>query len=322
MRRKVLLALVVTLVVGAGATRAADPVFPSKAVRLIAPFAVGGSADLYSRLLALELAKVWKQPVIVENKAGAGGMLGQQALLAAPPDGHTMILVSGSFAMNPLLNPKLPYADKDFIPVVKVASTANALIVPADSKYRTLKDLLDDARSRPGALSYGYSGNGTSPHIAGETFKYLARLDIVPVPYKGNAPVVSDVVANQIPMGFASVVDIAAFVRGGKMRALALASKTRSPQLPDVPTFEESGVRNFDSAVWFGVVLAAGTPRAIVDQVNRDVNAILRRPEMRARIEETGSVAEGGTASEFAQFVESEKQRVAAVVKAANIRAD
>ena len=322
MRRKVLLALVVTLVVGAGATRAADPVFPAKAVRLIAPFAVGGSADLYSRLLALELAKVWKQPVIVENKAGAGGMLGQQALLAAPPDGHTMILVSGSFAMNPLLNPKLPYADKDFIPVVKVASTANALIVPADSKYRTLKDLLDDARSRPGALSYGYSGNGTSPHIAGETFKYLARLDIVPVPYKGNAPVVSDVVANQIPMGFASVVDIAAFVRGGKMRALALASKTRSPQLPDVPTFEESGVRNFDSAVWFGVVLAAGTPRAIVDQVNRDVNAILRRPEMRARIEETGSVAEGGTAAEFAQFVESEKQRVAAVVKAANIRAD
>lgn len=322
MRRKVLLALAATLAVGAGAARAADPVFPAKAVRLIAPFAVGGSADLYSRLLALELAKVWKQPVIVENKAGAGGMLGQQALLAAPPDGHTMILVSGSFAMNPLLNPKLPYADKDFIPVVKVASTANALIVPADSKYRTLKDLLDDARSRPGALSYGYSGNGTSPHIAGETFKYLARLDIVPVPYKGNAPVVSDVVANQIPMGFASVVDIAAFVRGGKMRALALASKTRSPQLPDVPTFEESGVRNFDSAVWFGVVLAAGTPRAIVDQVNRDVNAILRRPEMRARIEETGSVAEGGTAAEFAQFVESEKQRVAPVVKAASIRAD
>ena len=322
MRRKVLLALVVTLVVGAGATRAADPVFPSKAVRLIAPFAVGGSADLYSRLLALELAKVWKQPVIVENKAGAGGMLGQQALLAAPPDGHTMILVSGSFATNPLLVAKLPYADKDFIPVVKFAATANALVVPAESKYRTLKDLMDDARARPGALSYGYSGNGTSPHIAGETFKYLAKLDIVPVPYKGNAPVVADVVANQISMGYANVVDIAAFVRSGRMRALALASKTRSPQLPDVPTFEESGVHNFDSASWFGIIVAAGTPKAIVDQINRDVNAVLKRPDFRARIEETGSIAEGGTQAEFIQYIESEKQRVALVIKAANIRSE
>lgn len=319
--RSVVLALAALLSVISGAA-AAESAFPSKVVRLIAPFAVGGSADLYARLLAVELGKAWKQTVIVENKAGAGGILGQQALLAAPADGHTMILVSGSFAINPLLNPKLPYADKDFVPVVKVASTANALIVPADSKYRTLKDLLDDARAHPGTLSYGYAGNGTSPHIAGETFKHLTKLDIVPVPYKGNAPVVSDVVAGQIPMGFASVVDIATFVRGGKMRALALASRTRSPQLPDVPTFEESGVRNFDSAVWFGLVMAAGTPSAIVEQVNRDVNAILKRPDMRARIEETGSVAEGGTQAEFIQFVESEKRRISPVVKAANIRAD
>ncbi len=320
--RSVVLALAAMLSLCAGAVRAAEPAFPSKVVRLIAPFAVGGSADLYARLLALELAKVWKQSVIVENKAGAGGVLGQQALLAAPPDGHTLILVSGSFAINPLLNPKLPYAEKDFVPVIKVAATANALIVPADSKYRTLKDLLDDARARPGTLSYGYAGNGTSPHIAGETFKHLAKLDIVPVPYKGNAPVVSDVVASQIPMGFASVVDIATFVRGGKMRALALASKARSPQLPDVPTFEESGVRNFDSAVWFGLVVAAGTSNAIVEQLNRDVNAILKRADMRTRIEETGSVAEGGTQAEFIQFIESEKRRIAPVIKAANIKAD
>ena len=320
MKKRVLLALVAALAVSTA--HAADSAFPSRAVRLIAPFAVGGSADLYARLLALELSKMWKQPVIVDNKAGAGGAIGQQALLAAPADGHTMILVSGSFAINPMLNPKLPYADKDFIPVVKFAATANALVVPADSRYRTLKDLLDDARAHPGALSYGYSGNGTSPHIAGETFKYLAKLDIVPVPYKGNAPVVSDVVASQIPRGYANVVDMSAFVRGGKMRALALASKTRSPQLPDVPTFEESGVHNFDSASWFGVILAAGTPKAIIDKVNRDVNTILKRPEVRARIEETGSVAEGGTQAEFVRFIEREKQNVAPVIKSANIKAD
>jgi tripartite-type tricarboxylate transporter receptor subunit TctC len=324
MTRRTLLASCMALALAALAAlpaQAADP-FPVKPVRLIAPFPAGGSADTYARLLAQELSALWKQPVVVDNKAGAGGVIGQQALLAAPADGYTIIIVSNSFAINPLINPKLPYADKDFTPVVQVAATANMLIVPAESKYKTLKDLIDDARAHPAALSYGMAGNGTSPHIAGENFKYTAKLDIVAVPYRGNAPVVADVVANQIPMGFANVVDVLQFVKGGKMRALAAGGKTRAPQMPDVPTFDESGVKNFESVSWFVVIASAATPPAIVDQLNRDINTVWSRPAVRSRIEDSGSVVLGGSQAAAVRFIEAEKQRLSPVIKAANIRGE
>jgi tripartite-type tricarboxylate transporter receptor subunit TctC len=296
--------------------------FPTKAVRLIVPFAAGGSADMYARLMAQELSSRWSQPVIVDNRVGAGGSIGQQALLAAPPDGHTLILVSSSFVLNPLINPKLPYADKDFKPVIGVAATANALIVPVDSKYKTLRDLMEDARARPGGLSYGMAGNGTSPHIAGEMFKFLTKLDIVAVPYKGNAPVMADVMAGQIPMGYAAVVDVLPFVKGGKMRALAVASKTRSPQMPDVPTFAEAGLKDFESVVWWGVIASAGVPDPVVADIHRDIDAVLKMPAIRSRIGDGGSEVINGPRPDFVRYVDAERKRLQPVLKAANIRAD
>lgn len=297
--------------------------FPSGAVRILVPFAAGGGADVYARVIGQELSTRWKQPVVVENKVGASGQIAMQTMLAAPRDGYTITIVSSSHAINPLLNAKLPYdTHNDFIPITQVAQAANVLVVPAASPYRSARELVEDARKRPGGLSYGMAGNGTSAHLAGELLKYLAKIEVTAVPYKGGMPFMTDLMAGHVPYGFSSVPETSPFVKSGKMRALAVTTRERAPLLPEVPTLAESGVAGYDSAVWWGMVAPAGVPDAVIRKLNADLVAVLRADVVKRKIEEGGAVVVANSPEAFKALISSEERKWAPVIKAANIRAE
>lgn len=293
--------------------------YPSKPVRVLVPYAAGGGTDQYARMVSQELAGLWRQPVVVENKLGAAGVVALQSMLTAPADGHTITVIASSVAVNSLINPSQPYKDSDIVPVVNLVSSPNVLYVGAGSEYRTVADLIDDARRKPGKLSYGTTGNGTIQHIIGEKLRMQEKLDIQAIPYKGAALVINDVMAGQIPMAFATVAEIQTFVKAGKLRALAVMDKTRSPLLPDVPTMEESGLSNLESKLWWGIVAPRNTPSQVIAAINRDVNVVLRNPAIRKRIEESGGTVEGGTTQSFENQIATYRHQFGPVIKAAGI---
>ncbi len=294
--------------------------FPGKPVRLLVPFAAGGSADFLARSIAKELSLRWKQPVITENRVGASGVVAMQTMLAGPHDGSVITLVSASYAYLPLINHALPYSDRDFVPVVEIASAPNVLIVPSNSPYKTMGDLLADARQHPGVLSYGMAGNGTTPHLAGEMLKYLGKIKIEAVAYKGNAPVMVDVMAGQLPMGFVALADAWPLVKSGKLRILAVAGKSRSPLMPDVPTIAESGIAGYDSTVWWGIVAPSGVPGASLAQLNSDINSAIQSLQVRKEVADNGGEVEGGSAERFQHRVESDRRQLAPIIEAAGIK--
>src|SRR5437868_3085686 len=265
-----------TLAVAAGIVAAANvasaqPGFPAKAVHLFVPYPAGGAVDILARTLGDELSKNWGQPVIIESRPGAGGVVASQALAASAPDGYTLIIVASGHATNPWLYPKIPYDTfKDFTPISLLASSPNILLVRADSPYRTLADLLAQARAKPGSLSYGMAGNGTSTHLAGELLKSLAKVEIVAIPYKGGGPAMNDLLGGQIPMSFNNGPESIGQISAGKVRALAVTTAKRAPFLPDVPTMAEAGVPGYDTGVWWGLLGPAGMPANIVAQLSSD----------------------------------------------------
>jgi tripartite-type tricarboxylate transporter receptor subunit TctC len=296
--------------------------YPSKPVRWIVPYAPGGFADIRARKMGIDLAKALGQPVVIENRAGAGGTVGTDAVAKASADGYT--IGSGNLAsmsVNVSLMKKLPYDPlKDLQPVVLIERSALILVAGPGLKANSVKELIDYARANPGKVGFGSSGVGGAHHLSGEMLKLRTGVDMVHIPYKGGAPAAADLMAGHLPvmfeMGYAAVPSI----KGGKTRALAVTSSQRLPLLPEVPTMAESGLQGFESFNWQGVVMPAGTPRPIVDRLNKELNAILALPEQRDAILATASEVGGGTLEQFRDLIRSEIPKWAEVIKAAKIQ--
>ncbi|WP_066340386.1 tripartite tricarboxylate transporter substrate binding protein [Azohydromonas lata] len=290
--------------------------FPTKAIRLVLPFAPGGSTDVIARPLADSLARELGQPVIIDNRPGAGSVIGNDAVAKSLPDGHTLLLTTSSFAIVPGLQPKLPYAGASaFAPVVLLGRAPNVAIVRAGSPLKSAADLLAQARAHPGKLSYGSSGNGTSTHLAAELLKSTAKVFVTHIPYRGAGPVVTDVLGGQVDVGFATLPSIAPLLATGKLRALGVTSGTRSPLLPDVPTFAESGAPGSQSDNWYGVFAPAGTPAAVVFQLHSAFKRASQTAEFQQRARNEGLVLTLDSPQETARFVRAEEARWRKVIK-------
>ncbi|MDR3382699.1 Bug family tripartite tricarboxylate transporter substrate binding protein [Cupriavidus basilensis] len=297
-----------------GGAAAAD--YPDKPVRLIVPAAAGGTTDIASRLVGKRLSELLGQPVVVENRAGAAGIVGVQALRQAAPDGYTLMMGNiGPNAINYGLYKQLPYRAEDFAPITMVVSVPNVLVVNAKVPARNVAELVALAKSQPGKLSFASSGTGQSVHLSGELFKKRTGIDIIHVPYKGAAPAVADLVAGQVTMMVDNLPSSLPHIQAGKLRALAVTSATRVAELPDVPTMKEAGLDDFQVTAWFGLVAPAGTPAAVVSRLQKTVAGILAEPEVKTRLADLGGVPGGDTPEHFARFIDAERVRWAKVVK-------
>jgi len=317
-----LLAAMVSLLAAIGMARAQD-VFPSRPVRLLVPFAPGGAVDIVARTLGDELAGRWGRPVVVENRPGAGGVVASEAIAKAAPDGYTLIIVAIGHALNPHLYAKLPYDSfNDFTPISLIGTSPNMLLVRADSPIKTLADLLAAARERPGQIAYGHAGNGTSSHLAGELLKYMAKIDITPIPYKGGAPALTDLIGGHIPMTFNNIPESIAQVTAGTVRPLGVTTAIRSPVLPNVPTIAESGLPGFDTGVWWGLLGPGGLAADIKAKLAKDCIDAVNTATVKARLLALGATPIGSSPEQFAALIRSDYEKWGPIIKAAGIRGE
>lgn len=291
--------------------------FPDRSVRFIVPNPAGGSNDIAARTLAQALSEMWGQTVVVENKAGAGGNIGTQAAAASPADGYTYLLSSpGPLTINPSLYKKLPFdPEKDLIPIALVATVPIVLMVHPKVPATTVGDLIALAKREEGKMNYASTGVGSTHHLAAELFKKMADVRLTHVPYRGAAPAMNDLIAGHVPMLFDNLPTVIPQVRSGKVRALAVASSERLPSLPEVPTFAEAGMPDFEVSSWFGLLAPTGTPPDIVAKVTADVEKVLSRPEIKKSFEARWSQAANVSGQEFAQYLKREKEKWADVIK-------
>jgi len=305
------------------AFNAAAQSYPAKPIRMIVPYAPGGGVDIIARATAQELSKRVHQQIIVENRTGAGGNVGSEHVAKSAPDGYTLLMASPANTINPSLYAKMPYEPlRDLAAVALVASVPAVLLVNRSLPVQNVKQLVALAKARPGALTYGSGGSGSTEHLAGEMFKTFAGVDMLHVPYKGGAQVIVDVISGQIAMMFVNQVAALPQVQGGRVRALAVAGNKRSPSLPDVPTFVESGFKDFVISVWWGVMGPAGMPKDVVTLLNREIVAGLASPDMGQRLQAMSAQPIGGTPDEFAAFFAAETKRWAPIVKASGAKAE
>ena len=295
---------------------AAAQSWPQKPVRFIVPFAPGGATDIAARMLGEKLSQVWGQSVVIENRSGAGGALGAAEAARAAPDGYTLFFPSGSvMTANQHVYAKLNYdPERDFVPVTNVVSGPQVLVVPASSPYRTVKQLIDDARANPGKLTFGHAGIGTQTHLAAENFLYQAKIEATSVPYKGEAPALVGLVGGEISFALTNMAAAIQHIGGGRLRALGVTSKEEASQLPGVPPIAKT-LPGFENAGWFGIVAPAGTPKEIVQKIYRDTKKTLDTTEMRARFYAQGLMPVGNSPVEFAAAMKEETQLWAKVVK-------
>ena len=299
--------------------------YPNKPIRMIVPFSAAGTTDILARAIGQELTKAWGQPVVVENRPGAGGNTGADVVAKAPADGYTLLMGAVSpMAINvTLYYPKLPYdVVKDFAPVTLVATVPNLLVVHPSVPVTTVKELIALAKAKPGQLTFASSGNGTSIHLSGELFKSMAGVDMLHIPYKGSGPAITDLIGGQVNMMFDNMPSVLAQVKGGKLRAIAVTTRERSPALPEVPTIAESGLPGFDASSWFGIFAPAGTPKDIVAKLSTAVAKSLHTTEMKERLAGQGAVAVGNTPEQYGEFVKTEIAKWAKVVKASGAKID
>ena len=295
--------------------------YPSKPIRYVVPFPPGGSSDLIARAIAPRMSEKMGQQVVIENRAGAGGMIGVDIVAKAPPDGYTIgLAAAGALSSNIHLYPSMPFnPEKDLAPVTMLAIIP-FFLVAHPSQPGTLHELIAAAKAKPGALAVGYGGNGSTMHLAGELFNMMAGVKLQPVPYKGSGPVSTDVLGGQVPLGIVDVPSAIAHVRAGKMRALAVTSKRRIVAAPDVPTFEEAGVPGYEAIGWFGTVAPANTPPAVIQRLHGEIVAALRDPGIRERALAAGAEPFTNTPTEFAALIREETRKWAEVIRTANIK--
>jgi tripartite-type tricarboxylate transporter receptor subunit TctC len=305
------------------AAPAAAQDYPSRTIRFIVPFGAGGPTDMFTRALGEELRKTFNQPVIMENRPGAGSIIGTTEVARAAPDGYTLLMISATQTVVETLNANKSYVlMRDLVPVAAMMNSELVLVVPERSPVNSLKDLIALAKAKPGTLNYGSSGPGSNYHMAGELIKNLAGLDIVHVPYKGSTGARADIISGQIDMMFDSLPSMAPTIMAGRVRALGTSGKVRSPILPDVPTIAEAGIPGYDATIWIGVMAPAGTPREIVDKLNREINRVLERQDIKASWHRQGANTMVMTPAAFGAYIEAEIARWARLIKANNIGAN
>ena len=297
--------------------------YPSKPVRFIIPFPPGGPTDIMGRLAADTLSKALGTQFVADNRPGAGGNIGTDLCAKSAPDGYTVCMMTIAQSISPSIYRKLPFDPiKDFTPITLMAVLPSMLTVHPQLPVKNVKELIALAKSKPGQLSYSSTGNGTSPHMLMEMFKWMTGTNIVHVPYKGQAPSVLDQISGQVQMAFNTAIGVIPHVKAGKLKALAISTKERFPAMPELPTVAESGVKGFDGASWQGVVMPAGAPREIAAKLNEVLAKSLKTPEARERLLGLGALPSGNTPDEFAAFIKAEEQKWAKVAKAARIHLD
>ena len=307
----------------AASAQAAAPGFPDKPLRIVVTFTSGGAPDTLARILSEKLSNVWGQPVIVDNKPGAGGNTGADFVAKAPPDGYTIVVGTvGTHSINPALYSRMPYdAVKDFTPITLLATTPNMLVINNDVPAKNLKDFIALGK-KDGKMTFASSGSGTSIHVSGELFKTMTGIDMVHIPYKGRATAIPDVLGGRVTMMFDNMPSSLQLVREGKLRALGVTSSTRSPAAPEIPTIAESGLPGFDAVSWFALFAPANTPKPIIDKWQTEVRRILKLPDVAKRLADAGLDAVGGTSDELAAYQKSETAKWAKVVKDSGAKAD
>jgi tripartite-type tricarboxylate transporter receptor subunit TctC len=308
------------LALAACAPFAAAQAFPAKPISFIVPFPPGGTTDVLARALAQDLAKSLGQPIIVENKPGAGATIGADYVAKAKPDGHTLLMGAVHHTIASSVYKNLPYDfQKNLTPVTMVAMVPNVLVVNPQVPTKSVKELIAQAKAAPGKLTYGSNGMGTAQHLIGAQFEQNAGVSLVHVPYKGSGPLSTDLLGGQINMTFDTITPVLQHVKSGKLRAIAVTTAKRSPALPDVPTLDESGLKGFNIGTWFGVLAPAGTPPEVVTRLNTEVNRILQTPEFRKRMDDIGAEPIGNTPAQMAAQIKTDTERFAKLVKDANV---
>jgi tripartite-type tricarboxylate transporter receptor subunit TctC len=298
--------------------------YPTKPIRIIVQFTPGTSTDIIGRLIAQKLTEAWGQPVVVDNRPGAGAVIGTEAAAKAPADGYTLVMaVSSAFGINPGLVANLPYdVMRDFALITNIVFTPQTLLVPGGSPVKSVKELIDLAKAKPGALNYGSLGSGSTSHLTMELFRSTTGIELTHVPYKGSPPAYTDLFSGNIQLMFDAVPAVIPHARSGKLRALAVGSSVRSPFLPDVPTVAESGYPGFEAVGWIGLAAPAKTPDAVLNKINAEVVKILATQDMKDRLAGLGVTPEGGTRAQFTAFVNGEIAKWGKLIKDAGIKAD
>ena len=315
MKRKWLKASLAMVAIAASGLAGAQS-WPTKPVKIVVPFGAGGTTDVVARLLGQKLGDAWGQPVVIENRTGAGGNIGADMVAKSTPDGYTLLMASGSIlTANPYMYKTLPFdAARDFVPITNVASGPQVVTVGPESKFKDLRELIAFAKANPKQVTFGSAGVGTQTHLAAENFAYTANLDMVHVPYKGETFAMTDLMGGQIQMVTPNLGAAINLIKDGKLRALAVTSRERMPQLPDVPAAAET-LPGFENAGWFGLLAPAGTPREVVDKVQRDSARVLHSDDFRAKLAQQGMVPVGNSPAEFAAAIREESARWAKVIK-------
>ncbi|HEX7892400.1 MAG TPA: tripartite tricarboxylate transporter substrate binding protein [Ramlibacter sp.] len=324
-RRGFALALAATAAAGTlAAGPAAAEAYPAKPITIVVPFAAGGTTDILARVVGDALKKELGQPVVVDNRAGAGGNIGGALAAKASPDGYTLFMGTvGTHAINAALYKKMPFDPiKDFAPLTRVAMVPNLLVANPSRPYKNVKELIAYAKAHPGKVSFGSSGNGSSIHLSGELFDTMAKVEMVHVPYKGSAPAVTDLIGGQIDIMFDNMPSAIQHVRSGKLRPIAVTTAKRSPELPDVPTIAEAGVPGYEATSWFGMFAPANTPAPIVTRLNTALVKVLADPEVKKKLAEQGAEPYGEKPEQFAEFIRKESAKWSQVVKASGASVD
>jgi len=318
---KVLRKLFALAAIGYGCTALAQ--YPDHPLTMVVPYSAGGAADVQARLVSAKLGTLLGQQVVVENKPGASGTIGAAYVARASPDGYTVLYDATAHAVNPAMYKSLSYdTKKDFIPVSLVSLTPNLLVVPASSPAQTIQDLTQAARAKPGHVNYGSPGLGTAQYLAAELYAHGFGLKLTHVPYKGGAPALSDLMGGQIDMMFSNTAASGPLVRSGKLRALAISSRTRASGFPDVPTVAESGIAGYEMYEWNGIFLPAGTPPAVVSRLEKAVHEAVNDPVTKQKLADLGAEPVGSSSRDFGEFVDREMKRSAEVLKQAGIQAE
>ncbi|SDS56935.1 Bug family tripartite tricarboxylate transporter substrate binding protein [Bradyrhizobium canariense] len=317
---RILVAAVALL--AAGPATSAEPAFPTRPVHIFVPYPAGGAVDILARTLGDAVSRTWGQSVVVENRPGAGGVIASQALATSPPDGYTLMVVASGHPTNAFLYAKLPYDTfKDFTPISLLASSPNILLVRKDSPFKTLGDVIAEAKAKPGSLSFGHAGNGTSTHLAGELLKGLAKIDITPIPYKGGAPAINDLLAGQIPLSFNNGPESVGQLEAGTVRALAVTSASRASFLPNVPSMAET-VPGYDTEVWWGLLAPGNMPPELVAKLSHDFVAALNTEPVKERLSKLGAMPIGSTPQQFDARIHADYEKWGPIIKAAGIKAE